>query len=78
MARVFVAPSATIDVFGFLADLTAKAGLRTAVKYDGMFQRHYSRLIDHPASGAPRPALGPDIRIGIVSSSTGMWRIAAR
>jgi toxin ParE1/3/4 len=31
------------------------------------FEKLYDRLIDHPASGAPRPAIGPHIRIGIVS-----------
>jgi toxin ParE1/3/4 len=36
----------------------------------------YRRLIDHPASGARRPALGRDIRIGVVSPYLVIYRYA--
>ena len=34
--------------------------------YRGLFKKFYDRLADHPDSGPPRRALGPNIRIGIV------------
>lgn len=37
------------------------------MKYNALFERLYDRLAAHPGIGAPRPALGRDIRIGIVS-----------
>jgi len=58
---------ADADTAVILDDLASKAGLRTAEKYGRLFDRLYERLADHPASGARRPALGPDARIGIVS-----------
>ena len=67
MARVTIAASAATDSAAILHDLNAKAGLPTVVKFRTLFRNLYDRLADHPASGAPRPALGPDIRIGIVS-----------
>lgn len=67
MARVRIASPADADIAAILTDLATKAGWRVAAKYDERFDRLYARLADHPASGAPRPALGPNIRIGIVS-----------
>ena len=67
MARVVIASSADADYAEIIADLAAKAGRRTAAKYDELFERLYDRLADHPDSGAARPALGPNIRIGIVT-----------
>jgi toxin ParE1/3/4 len=74
MARVVIASTADADTAGILLDLAAKAGHRVAQKYDGLFERLYDRLEDHPASGAPRPAIAPDIRIGIVSPYTVIYR----
>ena len=60
-------PSADADTDAILAYLAREAGGRTAVKYDRLFDGLYERLAAHPAIGAPRPALGRTIRIGIVS-----------
>src|SRR6266487_2736455 len=67
MARVIIASSADADTAEILTHLTSTAGWRIAAKYDELFERLYDRLTDHPAIGAPRTALGPNIRIGIVS-----------
>jgi toxin ParE1/3/4 len=77
MARIIVSASASVDEGEILADLNAKAGLRTAVKYLVHFRTVYDRLADYPASGAPRPALGADIRIGVVSPYIVIYRHSA-
>jgi toxin ParE1/3/4 len=66
MARIVITPLAGIDTRGILLDLAGLAGRATAAKYAGLFEQLFDRLEDHPASGAPRPALGPQIRFGIV------------
>ncbi len=65
MTRVIVADAASHDQADILRDLTAKAGSRTATKYENLFNRLFDLLADHPDIGAPRPGLGPRIRIGI-------------
>ena len=67
MARVVITATADADSAAILEYLNVKAGQPTVVKYRALFRRLYARLADHPDSGAPRPALGPGIRIGIVS-----------
>ena len=67
MARVVITASADADFNLILADLTAKAGASVAARYDGEFDALYVRLAQFPLSGAPRKALGPHVRIGIVS-----------
>ena len=74
MARVVIASSADADYAQIISDLAAKAGLPTAVKYDELFESLYDRLADHPRGGAPRPALGPNIRIGIVTPYIVIYR----
>jgi toxin ParE1/3/4 len=74
MARVIIASSADADYAEIIADLAAKAGWRMAAKYDELFKRLYDRLADHPGSGAPRPALGQNIRIGNVSPYIVIYR----
>jgi plasmid stabilization system protein ParE len=69
MARVIFTASASKDQAAILSDLHAKAGLRTATKYRALFVKLYDLLADHPAKGARRPALGPQVRIGIVLPS---------
>jgi toxin ParE1/3/4 len=64
--RVIIAPAAAADTQDILTFLAERAGNRTASKYAALFERLYDRLEDFPASGAPRPALGSNIRIGIV------------
>ena len=77
MARFILSPSASADQTEILNDLNSKAGLRTATKFRGLFRALYVRLTDHPAIGAPRPALGCDIRIGIVSPYIVIYRHSA-
>jgi len=52
-------------------------GQRTVIKYRALFRRLYDRLADHPDSGPPRPKLGPNIRIGIVSPYIVIYRHVA-
>jgi toxin ParE1/3/4 len=74
MARVLVVPAADEDIEDILADLARKAGHATATRYGGLFDQLYDRLAAHPAIGPRRPALGPDIRIGIVSPYIVIYR----
>jgi toxin ParE1/3/4 len=67
MARIVIAASAGADTEGIFRYLAAEAGWRTAAKYGALRERLDDRLAAQPAIGAPRPALGRDIRIGIVS-----------
>jgi len=66
-ARVIFTATASTDQAFILNDLAAKAGIRTAVRIQSRFRALYERLADHPASGPRRPALGQNIRIGIVT-----------
>ncbi len=67
MTRVALTASADADTAFILGDLSAKAGATVAVRYDAEFDALYRRLERFPESGAPRPALGLRVRIGIVS-----------
>jgi len=67
MARVTFTASAAADAAAILSDLNAKAGHQIATKFGNRFTNLYDRLAGHPESGPQRPALGPNIRIGIVS-----------
>jgi toxin ParE1/3/4 len=73
-ARVVFTDSGDSDSSFIYADLHGKAGKPTVVKYRALFRRLYERLTDFPESGAPRPKLGPDIRIGIVSPYIVIYR----
>jgi len=74
MSRVIIALSADADTDVILGDLAREAGERTAAKYDILFDGLYDRLADHPEIGAPRPALGRNIRIGIVTPYIVIYR----
>jgi toxin ParE1/3/4 len=74
MARVIVTDEASFDEAGILNDLSTKAGLPTVVKFRGLFRSLYDRLAAHPAIGAPRAALGRNIRIGIASPYIVIYR----
>lgn len=74
MARVAFTGLADLDIDGIFLDLAAKAGRSVAVKYDELFERLYDRLADYPHSGAPRPALGEAIRIGVVAPFIVIYR----
>ena len=77
MARIIVTESASVDEAAILNDLNTKAGLQTVVKFRTLFRNLYDRLGDHPDIGAPRPAFGQNIRIGIVSPYIIIYRHSA-
>jgi toxin ParE1/3/4 len=66
MARVVATALADADMDRIQTDLAGAAGPRIAAKYTALFENLYDRLAQHPDSGAPRPALGKNIRIGVV------------
>ena len=74
MARVRFTASAAADSAAILSDLNAKAGHQIATKFGNRFTKLYDRLAGHPESGPPRPALGPNIRTGIVSPYIVIYR----
>lgn len=67
MAHVIVTPSADADTAEIIAYLDAKAGYGVAARYNASFEQLYEHLADFPESAAPRPKVGSNIRIGIVS-----------
>lgn len=67
MARIVITASADADTAFILDDLAAKAGANVAARYDADFDPLYRRLERFAESGAPRPALGRLVRIGVVS-----------
>jgi toxin ParE1/3/4 len=74
MARVRFTASAAADSTAILSHLNAEAGHQIATKFGNRFTKLYGRLAGHPESGPPRPALGPNIRIGIVSPYIVIYR----
>jgi toxin ParE1/3/4 len=66
MTRLVVTSDADHDAINIVAYLHREAGPRVAEDYGHRFQDTLSRLLDMPESGAPRPALGRNIRIAIV------------
>jgi toxin ParE1/3/4 len=77
MARVVVTLSADADIAAIQKDLAKSAGIGVATKYTAAFERVYDRLAEHPGSGAPRPALGRDIRIAVVLPYVLIYRCRA-
>lgn len=67
MARSVITEPADADIARIIDDLGVKAGANVADRYDADFDRLYVRLAAHPESGAPRPALGRQARISVVS-----------
>ncbi len=74
MARISVTEAADADIDEISEYLAVKAGFRTVAKYHALFDRLYLRLSEHPASGAPRPRIGRNIRIGVVSPYIVIYR----
>jgi plasmid stabilization system protein ParE len=66
MPRVIVTPRADRDIAAILDYLTETAGSRVAAKYADAIDEAVARLEDMPGTAAPRPALGPNIRITVV------------
>jgi toxin ParE1/3/4 len=74
MARIVITETASADQIAILEGLNANAGKRTAVKFRSLFAALYDRLAVHPAIGPRRVALGPGIRIGIVTPYLVIYR----
>jgi toxin ParE1/3/4 len=66
MARVVVTASADADAELIFDDLYAKAGKPTVIKYRAALRALYQHLAAFPDSGAPRPKIGRNIRIGVI------------
>jgi toxin ParE1/3/4 len=66
MARLLVAGPAQLDVREILTKLTEAAGYPVAHRCGARFKAMYRYIAQYPAAGAPRPALGLQIRIRVV------------
>jgi plasmid stabilization system protein ParE len=66
MTRLLVTTEAEGDLNEILDYLGKVAGNRVARSYGQEFAAIIERLVESPGIGAPRPALGPDTRIGMV------------
>jgi plasmid stabilization system protein ParE len=67
MTRLVVTADAAADTTDILIYLEREAGPVVAQAYGERFRAAAMRLVDFPASGAPRPVLGDDARIVIVA-----------
>jgi toxin ParE1/3/4 len=67
VARVRIASPASADSVDILLHLTHEAGVRVAEQYAAGFDELFQLLETHPQGGPLRPALGANVRIGIVS-----------
>jgi plasmid stabilization system protein ParE len=67
MSRLIVSLKAQTDTSDIIKDLASKAGYGVAAAYAASFARVNERLTEFPDSGAPRPVLGPRVRICVVS-----------
>ncbi len=74
MTQLVITPEADDDVDRIVADLALASGWRTVETYLENFDRLYDRLVDFPQSGAPRPKLGHDIRVGLVAPYVIVYR----
>ena len=77
MARIVVTSFADADAAAIQKNLAKSAGIGVATKYTAAFERLYDRRAAHPASGAPRPSSGRDIRIAIVLPYVVIYRYDA-
>lgn len=67
MARLVITIKAGRDVTSIVAMLADNAGQEVADRYRRDIDALYARLIIFPRSGAPRPSLGRDARLGVVA-----------
>jgi toxin ParE1/3/4 len=67
MTRLVVAAEAESDTATILSYLEREAGVAIALQYGQRFEQTIDRLVSMPDSGAPRPALGARVRIGVVA-----------
>jgi toxin ParE1/3/4 len=66
VTRIVLTAAARADAFAIFDRLEKLAGRTTVAKYLASFERLYQRLAEQPASGAPRPRLGANIRTVVV------------
>jgi plasmid stabilization system protein ParE len=66
MARLVVAGPAKLDVREILTNLSQVAGYPVSRRYGARFKAMYRYIAQYPAAGAPRPALGVQVRIRVV------------
>ncbi len=66
MARIVITSSADADAEAIIRDLGEKAGKAVAQRYVSELDQLFANLAQFPESGPPRPALGKDVRIGVV------------
>jgi toxin ParE1/3/4 len=62
-----VTADAEADTREILLFLEREVGREVAARYGQRFRLILQRLVELPETGAPRPILGPNSRIGIVS-----------
>jgi toxin ParE1/3/4 len=74
VARVVITPSADADTSEIIAHLEAMAGYAVAARYSGSFEQLYDNLAHFPDAGAPRPGLGANMRVGVVSPYVVIYR----
>jgi plasmid stabilization system protein ParE len=67
MARLVLTELADGDLAVIANYLASEAGIAVAERYVAAFDDLLSKLIDFPGIGTRRPALGDDVRIGVVS-----------
>jgi len=67
MTRLVVAANAETDFDTIITYLQREAGTRVADAYDRRICNAIERLVDFPESGSPRPTLGLDVRITVIS-----------
>jgi toxin ParE1/3/4 len=67
MTRLVVTADAERDASEIILFLVREAGPAVAADYVSRFRFTLERLVELPETGAPRPSLGPNVRIGIVS-----------
>ena len=66
MALIFFSEAADADTDKIYAELVRQAGEATAARYATRFAALFRQLACFPKSGAPRPRLGPSVRLGVV------------
>ncbi len=67
MTSVIVAPEARADVARIIAHLASVASLATASRWNDRLWSAIDEIAEFPGSGAPRPQLGANVRIKIVT-----------
>jgi len=67
MARLIISDRADADSDDIIKYLNDEAGRTTATKYTNLFDDEYERLAAYPESGSPRPRLGRNARLCVIS-----------